>query len=299
MVLHSQFFKFVLNNYLMKIKNPPKIDFLKKIYFKGENINQYLRKKTNLSEIEIIKLSYDIQSGSYVKNYNYLKSKKVLSQLIKEINSTNYNSLMDFGCGELTNFYTLINNTKIRNKTFFAYDLSLSRIIEGKKFLDNKKKKIKLKLFVNNSLNIPLPDNSIDLITSCHALEPNKKNIYKILKELWRVSKKKLILLEPHNRLGNKLTKQRHKEHNYILNLENKIKKITSNYKIINNKINFNPLNPASIFVLEKNSNKSNKFNFLNPKDSNDILKKRKNFFYSKKTGQIFPIIHDITIFNK
>ena len=126
----------------MQNKNLKKIDFLKKIYLKGKNINQYLRKKTNLSETEIIKLSYDIQTGSYVKNYNYLKSKKVLSQFIKEINSTNYKSLMDFGCGELTNFYTLIKNTKIKSKTFFAYDLSFSRIIEGKKFIDKKKKKL-------------------------------------------------------------------------------------------------------------------------------------------------------------
>ena len=282
----------------MKHENPIKIDFLKKIYLKGKNINQYLRKKTNLSETEIIKLSYDVQSGSYVKKYNYLKSKKVLSQFIKEINSTDYKSLMDFGCGELTNFYTLINNIKIKNKTFFAFDISFSRMVEGKKFIDKKKKKIELKLFSNNSLNIPLPDNRIDLITSCHALEPNKKNCYKILKELWRVSKIKLVLLEPNNQLGNTLTKRRQKKHNYIFNLEKKIKKITPNYKIINNKINFNPLNPASIFILEKNSNKSNKFNFVNPKDSNDVLKKRKNFFYSKKTGKIFPIINDIVNFN-
>jgi ubiquinone/menaquinone biosynthesis C-methylase UbiE len=283
----------------MKLTYRPKIDFLKKLYLNRTNINQYLRKKTNLSEKEIIKLSYDIQSGSYVKNYNYFKSKKILSQVIKEINSTDYKSLMDFGCGELTNFYTLINNIKIKNKTFFAYDLSFSRIMIGKKFLDKKKKKIELKLFSNNSINIPLPDNSIDVITSCHAIEPNKKNANKILKELWRISKKKLILLEPNNQLGDKLIKQRFKEHNYILDLEEKIKKITPNYKIIDNKIFFNPLNPSSIFILEKNSNKSNKFNFLNPKDSNDILKKKLNFFYSKKTGQMFPIVDDIIIFNK
>jgi len=68
-------------------------------------------------------------------------NKKVLRQVIKEINSTNYKSLMDFGCGELTSFYTLINNIKIKNKTFFACDLSFSRIVVGKKFF-NKKKKI-------------------------------------------------------------------------------------------------------------------------------------------------------------
>ena len=277
----------------------PNISFLKKIYLSGVNINKYLRKKTNLSELEIIKLSYDIQSGSYVKNYNYFKSKKVLDPVIKEINSTKYKSLIDFGCGELTNFYTIIKNIKVKNKTFFAYDLSFSRIVKGKQFLDNKKKKIQLKLFSNNSIDIPIPDNSIDIITSCHALEPNKKNVFKILKELWRISKKKLILLEPNSKLGNKLIKKRFKEHNYILNLEEKISKITSNYKIIHNKFHFNPLNPSSIFIIEKNSYKSKKFNFLNPADKNDVLEKKLNYFYSKKTGQIFPIVDDIIIFNK
>ena len=283
----------------MKLTYRPNISFLKKLYLNKTNINQYLRKKTNLSEKEIIKLSYDIQSSSYVKKYNYYKSKKILSQVIKEINSTNYKSLMDFGCGELTSFYTLINNIKTKNKFFVAYDLSFSRILIGKKFLKKKKKTIKLKLFSNNSNRIPLPDNSIDIVTSCHALEPNKKNANKILKELWRISKKKLILLEPNNQLGDKLIKKRFKKNNYILDLEKKIKKITSRYKIINNEFNSNPLNPASIFILEKNSKKSNKFNFLNPEYNNDILKKKLNFYYAEKTGQIFPIVDDIVIFNK
>ncbi len=286
-----------------------RIDILKKLFSNKVNINQYLRKKTNLSEKDIIKLSYDIQSGSYIKsyNYNYAKSKRVLNSVIKEINSTNYKTLMDFGCGELTNFYTLMRNIKTKSKVFICYDLSFSRILVGKNFLKKKikiqKKKIQLKCFSNNSIKIPLPDNSIDLVTSCHSLEPNKTNANKILKELWRISKKKLILLEPNNKLAEKFSSkimlERFKKHNYVLDLEKKIKKITSRYKIIDNKINFDPLLPASIFILEKNSKKSNKFNFLNPNDNSDILKKNFNFYYSQKTGQIFPIVDDIVIFNK
>ena len=203
-----------------------RIDILKKLFSNKVNINQYLRKKTNLSEKDIIKLSYDIQSGSYIKsyNYNYAKSKRVLNSVIKEINSTNYKTLMDFGCGELTNFYTLMRNIKTKSKVFICYDLSFSRILVGKNFLKKKikiqKKKIQLKCFSNNSIKIPLPDNSIDLVTSCHSLEPNKTNANKILKELWRISKKKLILLEPNNKLAEKFSSkimlERFKNHNSV-----------------------------------------------------------------------------------
>jgi len=272
--------------------------FLKKLYSKDINVNEYLRKNTTLPEEEIIKLSYDVQSGSYVTKFTYFKSKKILNKVIKQINSTNYKSLIDFGCGELTNSYTILCNINIKNKVFFGYDLSLSRILEGKKFLD-KKKKVKIKLFSTDFINIPLPDNSVDIVLSCHSLEPNKKNAYRILKELWRIAKKKLILLEPDNNLGNKLIKKRFVKHNYVLNLEKKIKKITLNYKIIDNVNYFNDLNPSSVFIIEKNTKKNSKLNFLNPNDKNDILKKKKNFYYSQKHDEKFLIRDDIVIFNK
>ena len=95
------------------------IEKLKKLYSKNININQYLRKKTNLNEDQIVKLSYDMQTGSYIKNYNYKKSSKVLKNLIQEINSTKFETLLDFGSGELTNFYALTKNIKNKNKKFF------------------------------------------------------------------------------------------------------------------------------------------------------------------------------------
>ena len=78
---------------------------------------------------------------------------------------------------------------------------------------------------------------------------------------------------------------QKFKKHNYVLDLEKKIKKITTKYEIIDNKLNFDPLLPASIFILKKNSSKNNKFNFLNPEDNKEVLKKESDFLYSQKTG--------------
>ena len=281
------------------------LEKLKKLFKKNININQYLKRQKNLTKTDIIKISYDIQTGSYIRTYNYQKSKKVLEPMIEEINSLKFKSLLDFGCGELTNFFTIVKNIDTKNKKFYANDLSFSRIYHGRKFLKNKIS-IKLTCFANNSIKLPLPDDSIDVVTTIHAIEPNKKDANKILKELWRISRKKLILLEPNNKLTEKMSKskrkiinKRFKKHNYVLNLEDKIKKITSNYRILEIKDQFNVFNPASLFIVSKNSKKKNKLNFLNPNNNKDVLKNNSNFCFSENTGELFPKINDIVIFNK
>ena len=40
-----------------------------KLYEKDKNIQLYLKKNSNLKDDEIIKISYDIQSGAYVNKY--------------------------------------------------------------------------------------------------------------------------------------------------------------------------------------------------------------------------------------
>ena len=53
------------------------------------------------------------------------------------------------------------------------------------------------------------------------------------------------------------------------------------------------------IFIIKKNSKKTNYPKFLNPNDDNDILVKKSNFYFSKKTKEMFPIIDGIIIYNK
>ena len=77
-------------------------------------------------------------------------------------------------------------------------------------FKDNTKHKTNLLYpFVADIKSIPLASNSIDVITSCHALEPNGKSLNLLLKELFRVAKNKLILFEPSYELNSKEGKRR------------------------------------------------------------------------------------------
>ncbi len=286
------------------------IEKLKKLYSKNININQYLRKKTDLNEDQIVKLSYDMQTGSYIKNFNIKKSSKVLKNLIQEINSTNFKTLLDFGSGELTNFYSITKHIKNKNKKFFfACDLSFSRVYAGVNFLKKKNVSLKNKVFfINESYDLPFPDSSIDIVTTCHSVEPNKKFATNIIKELFRITKKKLILFEPDINLVKKknyqnsnLIKKRFEKHNYVKNIDIKLKMLRLKFDKVEQKYNFNRLNPASIYLIKKNSRSKNLPKFINPyyKERSDYLKEDDHILYSTKTGDSFFKVNKIVLFNK
>ena len=283
------------------------INKIAKISFQKKNVNQFLRKYSKLNETQIIKASYDFQAGSYVGMYKYEKSYKNLKDLIKEINLTKFSTFLDFGGGELTNFHTILKNIKnLKSKFFFCCDLSFLRIYHGVEFLKKKKHSLKnMNFFVNNGIDIPLPDSSVDLVTTCHVIEPNKIRASKIIKELYRITKKKLILLEPDNTLikkNNRLKKKinnRFNKHNYVKNIDLKLKKLNINFKKIELENHFNRLNPASIFIIKKNPKKINKPQFLNPFKKNDKLFKMENCYFSKKDNRKFNIINIIILLNK
>ena len=122
------------------MKHKFNINKIAKISFQKKNVNQFLRKYSTLNETQIVKAFYDFQAGNYVKMYKYKRSYKNLKDLIKEINITKFSTFLDFGCGELTNFHTILKNIKnVKSKIFFCCDLSFLRIYHGVEFLKKKK----------------------------------------------------------------------------------------------------------------------------------------------------------------
>ena len=289
-----------------------KLKKLKKLYNSDININRYLRKNTNLNEADIIRLSYDLQTNSYIKIFNERKKISVLKGVIDEINKTNSSTILDFGCGDLTSFYTIAKKIKKnKKKIYYACDISLSRIFPGVNFLKKKGMSLKNKFFfVNQNHKLPFADSSIDIIVTCHSIEPNKTKASLIIKELYRVAKKKLILLEPDNNLvKNKYPKKlkrkillRMRKNNYVKNIGNILKKFKFNFKVVENEFNATKLNPASIFIVKKGkTEKNNKSKFCNPSEltNKDVLKKEDHFYFSETSGEIFPIINNIVLFKK
>ncbi len=272
---------------------------IKELYAKGENIIQYLKSIDNSESntIEDILISYDFQSGSYIqylsKNKEYKeKYCRALAKLIDEIN--NVQSIIEVGVGEATTLSTLIHNLKNRPYDILGFDISWSRLKFGKDLLKDLGIH-KVNLFTANLFEIPLLDNSIDIVYTSHSIEPNGGKEEEALKELYRITKRYLILLEPSFELANDEAKARMKKHGYVTELYSTAKKLK--YKIVEHTLfdySSNPLNPTGLIIIEKNSTRSNDLDLVCPISHTELLRYNDSLLYSKESFLAYPVIDEI-----
>ena len=200
------------------------------------------------------------------------------------------------GCGECTSMSSMLKYINNPTQDILGFDISWSRIYEGKKLLGDAFQK---NLFVGDLFSIPLKDNSVNIVYSSHSLEPNGGKEEKAIKELLRVANEKVILIEPIYELASDKQKDRMKNHGYVQNLKSTIEKFNVNilrYELL--PIFSNPLNQSGIIVIEKKDNKQSK-NLVNPWQCPATglqLEKFDDVFFNKKVGFAYPILKDIPL---
>ena len=171
-------------------------------------------------------ISYDFQSGEYIKNLYHDKDFKInyCQSLADRINSfENCNSILEIGVGEATTLGVLKGQLKKEYDFFGGFDISWSRLNFGHNFL----KDIGCfndSLFCADLFNIPLKDNSIDVVYTSHSLEPNGGKEEEALNEILRIANKYVVLLEPIYENESERVKKRMDEHGYIKGLYQIIK---------------------------------------------------------------------------
>ena len=243
-------------------------------------------------------MRYDIRSGLSIKNF--YKRKSFFSIYIKEVidlissNFPKTSTILDCGAGELVTSNLILK--KLKNlKKMYCFDFSLQRLLDGKNNV-NKFSQKKLLIFCADMFNIPLPDNSIDLVTTYQALEPNGSSEYNLIRELLRVSKNGLFLMEPDYENGSKAQKKRMKKLNYVKNLPKTIKKLGYKCKVIKMKNYSNSLNKCSAFIVfKKEKKKTNHPNFVDPLNKS-FLKNKKDYLYNQNTGHLYLKFNSIPI---
>ena len=166
------------------------------MYKKNVNIIEYLSNNSSLSQEEIITISYDLQSGSYIKYYESDKESglKYVNEIIKIISSIEYSSILEVGIGDSTTLTNVILYSDLQNiKKIYGFDCSLSRVLYAKQYM-KRNNILNFELCVASLLNMPYQDSSIDLVYTSHSIEPNGGMEKEILSELYRVANKYLIL---------------------------------------------------------------------------------------------------------
>jgi SAM-dependent methyltransferase len=273
---------------------------IREIYLNGGNIIQYLKDSDgrDFNSVEDILISYDFQSGSYLKEYpkklqfirDYCSS---LADIINSLGS--FRSIMEAGIGEGTLLGPLLNYVNIPHEKF-GFDISWSRLKFAQDFLKDINCK-GVKLFTANLFEIPLKDNSIDIVFTSHAIEHNGGREKEALEELYRVTKKYLVLLEPAYEFANEDARERMKKHGYITNLNSTA--VELGYKILEHRLfgySSNPLNPTGLMVIEKEAVSSeNQFSSLVcPLTRTDLREYYKSFLYSTESFLAYPILQNI-----
>lgn len=291
----------------MLIKNK-KIN-LSKLKKKKINYRKYLINNTNFNISKITRLSYDLQSGSYIESHKKIMKNKTIhpyffenmKKISKYINNKNVKTILDFGTGEGIKLPHILKYSNQLEK-IFACDISFNRLSVGYDYLKKELKKKELSkifLFCNKDYELPFKKNSIDVVLTSGVFENMSNNkMTETILELLRISKKGLILVEPKDNSITKTEFKRMKKFKINYNLNKILKKNKINYKEDTwNKISKSHDNetPYSIRIIDKKSKFVNNPGYY-LKEENYALKRINNFFYTKY-GKIIPILNNITIF--
>ena len=290
---------------------------MREAYAKGKNAMEYARYfLSDKKEDQIINqnlstlIAYDLQSGNYVdkarkyKTYNKQWGELHANQIVKFLPPNG--TLLEVGVGEATTMVSILKSLKIKPSRCLGFDISWSRLKVANQWI--KENSQNAELFVGDMFNIPLANNSIDIVYSSHSLEPNAGYEETLLKECYRVARKAVILIEPIYELASNKAKKRMKEHGYISGLHNVAKNLgykISNYKLLDIVEKYsNSLNPTGVLsiiksdsekILHNTENEKKKIDWQCPLTKSNLIKINDAFF-SKDSGIAYPILDGIPL---
>lgn len=260
----------------------------RQIYQNSGNISKFLRKALNQTNntSQIIEVTYDLQSGNYVEFVRQFAEKhqthcrEIATYFDQYLDSQT--SLLEVGCGEMTTLSGIYSYIAQKPLQILGFDISLSRIKVGLDYWKSQNiETVNSTFFVADLFNIPLSNNSVDIVFTAHALEPNGGKEVEALRSIFRIARKRVLLFEPYFEMASADGQSRMLGHGYVKNLPEAIKSaggvITDIKRIMTA---YNPLNPTYVFdiFLDKSEPIMDTL-WIDPVTSLPMIRKHDHFF--------------------
>ena len=274
---------------------------MRSAFFRGENVmaaaREILGNQGNHSLATLI--SYDLQTGTYTQDVqaNPGANEKWTAQIAKLLapHLPDGGTVLEVGVGEATTLQGVLSHLGPKVGRALGFDISWSRLDEGRRWLDAGKKDADL--FVGDLFSIPLSDNSVDVVYSSHSLEPNGGREHDAIKECLRVARKNLILIEPIYELVGKEAQERMVQHGYVRGLKAVAEDLGAevvDYRLLD--CIENPLNPSGVIALKKTSVADDRGYLWQCPVTGTPLTDKGDVFLGEEVGIAYPVLRGIPL---
>jgi uncharacterized protein YbaR (Trm112 family) len=233
---------------------------LREAYQRGENLMALVRsfEGANTNSERAIELSYDLQSGNYIRTLdrettrlNKLRYTKCLGEVMGELGGAR--TLLDAGMGEGTTLWGLLSQMETLPEEVHGFDLCWSRLGVGRRWLKEQLPDLDVQMCTASLLELPYADNSFEMVYTAHAVEPNRGKEAEILQELMRVCGKWLVMLEPGYEFASEQVRERMDRLGYCRGLAKTAEEL--GFEVERHEMfagNWNEQNPTALLALRK-----------------------------------------------
>jgi ubiquinone/menaquinone biosynthesis C-methylase UbiE len=270
------------------------ISVIRDAYRRGENVLEFLKDAKDVgNDREAIMISYDLQAGSYTRlAEETVEFTNMYTDAIAKVWSGlgPWHSAMEVGVGEATRMLPLMDKLDPEGThEVLGFDISWSRCRYAH---DNVVKADRaVRIFVADLFEIPLADNSVDIVYTSHSLEPNGGREAAALRELFRVARKYVVLLEPDYTAASDEGKARMRRHGYVRDLGQHAREL--GYDVVEERpfdISINPLNPTGLTVIRMPEAEPTSTDFVCPVTRSPLVRQG-DVYFSPESGLLYPVI--------
>lgn len=273
---------------------------IRALFERGQNIIEWIAAQegaaTN-SETAIL-YSYDAQAGSYVaelKDEGRCRFKDEFGRrLAGVLDALAPASLLDAGTGEATSLAPVLSHMVSPPDHVLGFDLSLSRLLYAQQHLAERGWN-NAALFTAALDRIPLASDSVDVVLTIHAVEPNHGREDLILRELLRVARRHLVMIEPSFEFASAEGRARMERLGYVRGLPAALQRLGHPARLVESwPLNANPINPAALIVADKQGGRPDATPAYVSPISGRPLVAHEHCWFCPDDGHAFPIIAGI-----